>query len=196
MVKIQCKKCNKEPATNLPHLGPLCREHFCEIVESRIRKNIRISYSFDKNDRILTTEPLTEHLVKKIIGSMPAKVINKNINIEKILKKDKKTFDFIKKNKINKIVIPWTADDECCLFLEFFFYSKKIVKVPYVKMFLTATDDEIGLFSKLNKIEWKKNKKDEKISRFIDELDKSYPQTKFSLLKSALMIEGVLNEKG
>ena len=166
---------------------------FCEIIEKRIRKNIRLRYPFSKNDCILAADDLTAYLLNKILKDMPAKVYSRKTNIEQLLKKDKKTSEFIKKNRINKIVIPWTADDECCIFLKSVFSNKPKKKIPYVKFLLTATDDEIGKFAKINRIPWKPNKKDRKILQFIEELNKLYPQTKFSLLKSAIRIEEILS---
>lgn len=191
MVKIKCKKCNKEAVVVLPHLWPLCKKHYCETIGSRIRKNVRINYSFDSSDRILTTDALSDYLIKDILKDMPVKIFSKKISLKRILQKDKKITEFIKKNRINKVVIPWTADDEDCSFLEAVFYKKKKQNLPYVKLLLNTTDREIEFFARLNKIKWKRNKKDKKVSKFIDEMEKLYPQTKFSLLKSALKI----NEK-
>ncbi len=141
------------------------KSKFCKNIEKRIRKDIRINKLFQKNDRIYVKDKLSKLFIDKIIGTLP------------------KTFTNDLK-KANKKVIKYTLDDECNDFLEKLFYNKKKKQVKEIKLLRKITDKEALLFAKYNNIEFRPNKKNKKIKEILDSLEKSYPQTRFSLLKS------------
>ncbi|MBS3097189.1 hypothetical protein J4209_00170 [Candidatus Woesearchaeota archaeon] len=174
MLCIKCKK--KEPCIRLKHLGPLCNNCFCTIIEKRIRKHIRINKIFKKNDNILVIGDLCHYLVKKIIKDLPVKII-----------KTKK----IKRTKGYKVVIPWTLDDETNCFLnEILSKGKtKARESAYIRLLENITDEEALLFSKLKGISFKPKKKNKDIKSILDQLEERYPETKFSLLKSINQIK-------
>ena len=138
---------------------------FCKNIEKRVRKDIRINKLFKKNDRIYVKDKLSRLLIDRIIGTLP-KTFTKDIK------------------KANKKVVKYTLDDECNNFLEKLFYNTKSKKVKEIKLLRVVTDKEALLFAKYNNIEFKPNKKNKKIKEFLDSLEKSYPQTRFSLSKS------------
>ncbi|TKJ17247.1 hypothetical protein CEE44_01805 [Candidatus Woesearchaeota archaeon B3_Woes] len=141
------------------------KSKFFKNIEKRIRKDIRVNKLFQKNDRIYVKDKLSRFFIDKIIGTLP------------------KTFTNDLK-KANKKVIKYTLDDECNDFLEKLFYNKKKKQVKEIKLLRTITDKEALLFSRYNHIKFSPNKKNKKIKELLDSLEKSYPQTRFSLAKS------------
>ena len=183
---MKCKNCNRKADTGLAHLGPLCKGCFCKTVEKRIRRYVRINKIFKKNDRILIDDRLCLFLIKSIIKDLPVNIFfRKNA--------DKR---FIIRNKINKVVVPWTVDDEISLFLEGVF-SGRIErgllkgKGKEIKLLKNITDKEAVLFARFKGIEFKANKKKEDIAEFLNELESKYPETRFSLMKSVEELEGI-----
>jgi hypothetical protein len=141
------------------------KSNFCNRIEKRIRKDIRINKIFTKGDKIYVKDKLSKYLIEKILGTMPKTFVNSP-------------------KKANKVIIKYTLDDECNDFLENFMFGTKKKIVKGIKLLKTITDKDALLFARYNDIDFKVNKKDQKIKEILDELEKSYPQTRFSLLKS------------
>jgi|TARA_B100002003_G_C14142063_1_gene549100 hypothetical protein len=141
------------------------KSNFCSRIEKRIRKNIRINKIFSKGDKIYVKDKLSKYFIDKIIGTMP------------------KTF-VTNPKKATKVIIKYTLDDECNDFLEHFMFGQKRKSVKGIKLLKSITDKEALLFAKYNNIKFTTNKKDKKVTDILDELERSYPQTRFSLLKS------------
>ena len=74
-------------------------------------------------------------------------------------------------------------------------YANKKDKInnEVVKLLINVTDKEAILFSKFKKVNFRVNKKSEDIQFMLDELEKKYPETKFSLIKSVQEMEKILN---
>ena len=103
----------------------------------------------------------------------------------KLFFRAKEDEEFIRKNKINKIVANWTLDDEVTSFLEGVFLNKKRkLGKRYINLLTTITDKEAKLFAKLKKIKFKPNKKNKDIMELIEELSKKHTHAKFSLMKN------------
>lgn len=186
---MKCFKCKKNKAVvDLFYIKNLCKSCFFKIIERRLRKHIRLNKLFKKNDRILIIDNLSFYLVKKIIKDLPVKIFFKEIPVNSL--NNKKIKDYIRNNKINRIVIPWTLDDEISLFLENIFLNKKTrIKKDYIKLLKTVTDKEIILFARLKNIKFRENKKNKEIKEFLDKLEYKHPETKFSLLRSINQLE-------
>lgn len=179
----KCCNCKRKSKSNLRHLGALCDKCFCKIIEKRVRKYVRVNKLFKKNDKIMVTDALCNYLVKSILKGLPVKLFYKKVNVEKL--NDKNIKDFIKKNKINKVVVSWTADDEAQLLLQKVFHDKKEIKDrKIVKLLNPILDDEALLFSKFKKLQFKINKKDKNLKEFIDKVEKVNPGAVFGLMKS------------
>jgi len=186
---MKCSHCKRNNAIlNLKYSGALCKKCFLRLIEARVRKYARLNKIFKKNDRILTIDPLSNFLVKKIIHRLPVKIHNKSVKLDNL----EKIKDYTKKNKINKIIIPWTIDDECCYFLERLFLNKDKKRSKYISLLQVMTDEEALLFAKFNKINFSPNKKNKEIKHIIDSMQKKYPETKFSFVKSIEEMEKVL----
>jgi tRNA(Ile)-lysidine synthase TilS/MesJ len=146
----------------------VCKDCFSKIIEKRIRKRIRLNKLFRKGDRILVSDKLSFYLVKKIIKDLPVKLF---------LEKSKKI-------KVNKLVVKWTLDDKLLDFLESLFFGKKTRKPKQISILDVISDDEAVMFSKINNIKFKPNKKDKNIVGLLNSLEKKYPEMRFSLSKS------------
>jgi tRNA(Ile)-lysidine synthase TilS/MesJ len=138
---------------------------------------------FRKDDRILVIDPLTAFLIQRIVGDLPFKMYTKKYDISQLNSALVKTY--IKKNGINKVIIPWTMDDECCNFLEYLFLGKTASKLKFYSLLLTMTDEEALLLASHNNISFKPLKKNKEIRAILRTLEEKYPETKFSLVKSA-----------
>jgi len=185
---MKCYHCKKKAIVQ--YTQALCRKCFLKLLEARVRKYVRINKFFNKNDIILVIDPLSKFLLKKIIGGLPVKIYYRKI---KILNLDK-IKGYINDKKIKKIVIPWTIDDECCFFLEKLFQNKSIKKNTYISLLQVMTDDEAISFAKFNKIAFSPNKKDQEIKNMLDILEKKYPETKYSFIKSIAETRKILNK--
>ncbi|MBW2992670.1 hypothetical protein KY345_05630 [Candidatus Woesearchaeota archaeon] len=139
-----------------------CHEHGT-VIEKRIRKYVRLNKLFRKNDVIKVKDDISSYFVRKIIKNLPAKIV--------------------KQGKCDKVVSVWTADDE----INGFFMNilgKKVKDEKNVKMFLWVTDEELEKYCKINKIKFKRNKKDKSVIRFVDEISLKFPDSKHKLIKS------------
>tara|TARA_B100001971_G_C18122316_1_gene500135 strand:+ start:277 stop:834 length:558 start_codon:yes stop_codon:yes gene_type:complete len=181
-----CKNCRKAKAeSNLKHLGLLCDRCFSKIFEKRIRKYVRVNKIFRKGDNVLVSDELSNYLIKSITKDLPIKIyFKKNINTKNIINKNKL-------NKKDKIVIPWTLDDEINSFLENLLFNKKNKGVKGVKLLKPVTDDEAKVFAKIKGLSFKENKKGEEVYGFLKVLGDKYPDIKFSLLKSVGVLEKI-----
>ena len=182
-----CSRCHKKPVkARFPAIEPLCENCFCKQMELRIRKDIRINKVFKKDDKILFFDKLSQKVVKGIIKGLPVKSFYKPeflgaaVNTEK----DKELESFVKSNKINKVVVPWTLENEDCSFLEELFFDKERAKNSYIKLFSNVREDEIRLFAKFKGVEFEGIKMNEKLRKLLDDLENKYVDVKFGLRKS------------
>lgn len=192
---MNCTRCNKKSETDFRHLGNLCRKCFFWIIEKRVKKVLKES-KIKKNDKILLLDSLSEYFFKRIM-KMPLTVIKKSKNFFNIKEFDESIFgnkklkEFIKTNKIKKTIIPRNLDNEIVPLLKKHFKNSKIKEnKKFVKLFKNILEDELILFSKLKRIPYKKMKKNDE-KDFLDKIEKRYPGTKFSFLKSMNKLEEI-----
>lgn len=177
---MKCRKCKTQAKANFKQTGPLCENHFIEMIEKRVRKELRTKKLIQKNDKILFINNgskeyfVSNYLLKSIIKNLPVK-----INAKKSSKLN------LISAKHNKIIIPWSLDDEAEEFLEFIFNKNKPKKLSKkaIKMLKNVSDEEIELFAKIKRFKYKKTIKS-KIKHMLDKLENKYPGYKFSLLNS------------
>ena len=174
LIVMKCLHCKKKVAINLSYLPPLCRFCFSHVIEKRIRKHIRINSLFRSGDVVVTNNNLCFYLLKKIIKNPRVKIVKKS------------------SQKKAKIVIPWTTDDEIADFLENLFVNKKRKKTKEIKLLIRITDKEAILFAKNKNINYSPRKKKKQILHMLDKMEKKYPETRFSLLKSVDELEGII----
>lgn len=183
---MKCVKCNKDAEISLPNLNA-CRKCFEKIIEKRVRKEIRINVLIEKNDKLLFIDDgsaeskVSDYLVKKIIKGLPVSCASKKL---KYTLGKKIAGDF------SKAVIPWNTDKEGDYLLSGVFENKKIKFLgnftiggkTYIKPLLHVLHEEAVLFARGKGFEFS----EEKIAPgMLEELEKEYPEIKFSLMKSA-----------
>src|SRR3990167_7457924 len=95
-----------------------CSSCYCRFIEKKVRRFGREGKLFRKGDRIAVVGELCRYFVKSMTSGLPAKIFYIN----------KFNKEFAKKNKVNKIVIPWTMDDEAVNFIDSFMSNKKVEK--------------------------------------------------------------------
>ncbi|MBN2423225.1 hypothetical protein JXB41_08435 [Candidatus Woesearchaeota archaeon] len=196
---MKCLKCNKKSCIKIS-TNYFCKNCFTEVIQKRIRKELRITRVIKKNDKILIIDDgsynskNSVYLLKGTLKNLPCEISIKKSHY-KIGKK-------IKTNA-NKIIIPWNLDDECEYFLYCFFNNKKpkylghykLDKKLYIKLLLNVTDSESRKFADIKKFKYKKQKKEKSlINECLDVLEKEHPETKYSLLRSIEEIKKVYNE--
>ena len=214
---MECYKCNKSAVIDLKYLQPLCNKCFCEVIERRIRKYTRINQAFKRGDRLLIIDELCYNLVKKIIDKLPViispnkvrryrrpqnpekvlwlTIYMKNFTIQEVFKSSEKLKRYVKKNNINKIVIPWTIDDSSAYFLHkvfnnFLLNEKR--KYNLVKLLSGITNTEAQIYSSIKGVPFKPNNLYPDIQIFLDSLEHIYPDTKFGLVKSKEVISKLI----
>jgi hypothetical protein len=165
----ECIHCPKSAETDLPHLHPLCAKCFCVVIEKRIRKYARLNKVFSRGDRIIAVGELNSYLIPRIIKSLPAVIVHR------------KTVP--KKTSRAKIFVNWTLDDETSSFMENIL-TGKTKKSPYHSILKTVSDQELTLFAKYKKIQFRPNQKNPEVQKFLDTLESRHPETMFSLMKS------------
>ncbi|MFH1510635.1 MAG: hypothetical protein ABIF10_03005 [Candidatus Woesearchaeota archaeon] len=173
---MRCLKCNKQAQTGLRHLGRLCKICFCQTIEKRIRKYVRINKVFSKNDRIIAVGPLNQYLIQRIIEGLPAKIIS------------------AKRPGKGKNIILKTADDIACELLQGMLQNRK-TKNQHTSIVRVCTDEELMLFCKYRKISFKPNNKDPDVMKILNTLQKKHPETKFSVAKSEEKMQRLLRSK-
>lgn len=183
---MQCQKCNMESTINFKHLGSLCNICFLKIIEKRAKKALRNKWTFKKDQKILIIEDDTKegkvnaYLAKLITNKFPALVdIKNNINMNKEI------------DNYDIIFIPWSLDNEVEEFLSSVFQNE-ILKSKYeskvIKLLKGLSEEEIEIIAKIKNFNFIEREKSE-IKKFIENIEKRYPGSKFALLKSKEIIE-------
>jgi len=178
-----CFRCGKNSRISLKHIGNMCNGCFLKIIEKRVRKDIRTKKLIRKNDRILMINNSSKEffvsgfLLRKIIKELPASIAirkSKKLNIGQAIAK-----------KYDKIIVPWSLDDETEGFLGYLFNKEKQQKFSKktIKLLKNVSEEEIALFAKIKKFRYRQGKKS-KIKKMLDMLEQRYPGYKFSLLNS------------
>ena len=185
------KKCNKCGKNTVLYHRDFCRPCFQKIIEKRIRKYVRLNKMFSKNDNILVIGDLTEHLLKGILKDLPVNITKKNFASPF----SKQVKDFAKKNKINKIVIPWTLDNEIEYFLDNWTHKKTTYDLfgemkGYVKLFKPVMEEELEKFAKIKRIKFRAAKK----NHLLDKIEKQYPGSKFGMANSIEEMKGIFKQ--
>ena len=173
---MKCLKCSKEATVKYPN-GDLCNDCFIEILTNRIKKDTKNHVQFKKGDKILVFGKLAKIFLEKVVGNIPLEITEAD---------EKYNSDAIKKYfpDFDKVVIPWTADDEAESFYneltsdESEFNKENNVIVKIFKMIL---DKELSMAAKILNMNFEIPSRNSDIER----IQKKYPGSKFGLVKSA-----------
>lgn len=168
---MECFKCKKQALPDVEYAGKkYCRSHFLELMEKRVRKNLRVRelidiqksyYLFDDDS---SEAKITEYFLNKIFrGYLKLKIGNK------------------KSGKEIRIV-PTNLDEQSIIFLNFFMENKNEKKRKEIMPLEVIQQKEIQILCEILKIFFvPRVKKD-----ILEELEKKYPGTKFSLFQSRM----------
>ncbi|MBT7902443.1 hypothetical protein HN587_01170 [Candidatus Woesearchaeota archaeon] len=192
----KCSICEKKPFQQLDDKN-LCKKCFVSILERKIKKSTRNSNKLQKETKVLLFDSISEHIIKDVI-KLPLNITIKKLSFFKIkslkeINKNTQLKEFIKKNEIQKVIIPWTQDDEVELFLSNWFEDKKNeLPQKFVKLFLPISDVALNTYCKLKEIQFTPTKRKE-LSKRIDLFEKKYPGTKNSITKSSIIFSDIIN---
>ncbi len=145
---MKCLKCPK--TGKISHFnGFFCPICYIDMINHRIKKDLRKGSCLSMNDRVLVHGKLAEFFLKKAVENLP-------IIIKQASEKHQKGF--------NKAVIQWSSDDEANLFLDELtcknpVFEKLGCNDKIIKIFRTISDKELEKAAKILKIKFKPNKK-------------------------------------
>lgn len=175
---MKCHKCKKSGVARSDEKY-FCKNHFVNLVEKRVRKEIRVNKLINKNDKVLIVDDgtdkaaVTKYLIEKIIRDPTVKIKTGA---------QKRVLDF------DKIIIPWNLDDEAISYLKSMFEQKEhkfLHQKNVIKPLVGITNEEVSSFAKLKGLKYMGGKVFEKdIQLMIDNMEEKYAGTKFSILKT------------
>ena len=141
-------------------------------IEKRVRKNIRINKLIQRNDKLLVIGDIPKLFLERIIKDPTIKMFfRKSINK-----------DFIKKNKIKKIITDYCLDDKIHDRLESFLdNSQKKKPLNYVNVFNVILAEDMLEIAKINNLSFVREKNE--INLFLDKLEEKHKGSKYSFAK-------------
>lgn len=205
-----CKQCEKNPVYEFTNKRKLCRSCFIRYFQKKVLYIIRkfnlikqkdvVGYKNEKDFRGVVLEDILKRFADKwMIGLVELRSQTRNINKQLIQKSCLITSDQFrakrgKLKKPNKIAIASTIDLEADKIIHTLIQGgikelKKVAPVErkIIKPLYLFLDREVLLYAQLKRLEFKKIKpKKDKISKFIDELEKKHPEIKRAIVKSYL----------
>lgn len=181
---MKCLKCNNEASIPYPN-GDLCSDCYIELLVNRIKKDVRTQAPFKKDEKVLVFGKLTKIFLDKIIENLPLKIEESKSKYSKdVLNKDFKEYD--------KIVLPWTSDDEAEMFYSEMTSNKpdfnKMGHSKFIKLFKSVLERELITASKILNIEFEPQER----NKDLEKINKKYPSAKYGLVKSSEEIKKAL----
>ena len=170
---MKCAKCTNEATIKYPN-GDLCNSCFMDMLYKRVEKELR-QHPFKKGESVLIVGELASHFIDHVNKIELFKVFAEESN-------ENEDYD--------KIVIPWTADDEADNFYEELTSNKPNLKEnnKTIKLFKSILDKELAEAAKILKIEFTPKKRNSDVEK----INKKYPTAKFGLVKSSEEIKKAL----
>jgi hypothetical protein len=180
---MKCYLCSKTAKIKQQKGRAVCNECFVRLIEKRIRKYTRLNKIFRLGDKVLVRGDLSRYFIESIAKNLPIRSYFNG-------RGDK---NFIKKNKINKVIVEFTIDDQVNLFLESLFGNKSMKSIKSnISLLKVITDKEAKLFAKIKKLKFKENKKNKNVQKFLDEMEKRDPGAKYRILKNINILKAIL----
>jgi hypothetical protein len=192
MACIKCKR--NRVGIRFAHLpGEVCAECFAEIVEKRVRRDVRIGRLFSDAKKILVLDEGSENAA---VCSYFVKALNEYSDVEFISKKisslsklsGKEIAGLCRKLKADRVVLPWNGSQESEFLLKSMIlkggYEKEDKRV--IKLLKHLSQREVEMFAKINGLRYKARSGhyDADIGSFLDKLEKESPDIRFALVKS------------
>jgi len=181
---MKCFRCKKTSEFRLDNKYS-CKRCFCDVIEKRVRKELRINKLLVKNDKVLILDDsspgssVVKYLINNIIKDPTIKIDMKKVNkIE--LSGDYKDYD--------KVIVPFVMDDEIVSYLDSYFNNNNKSKEKedkFVMPLIVLRSDEVLNFAETKKLVFKKSKRsNDDIKKMVDNLEKKYPGTYNSIFKT------------
>jgi len=178
---MKCIKCSKTAKIGLKHLGgSMCPSCFAEVIEKRVRKSLRDNKWLKPADKAVYIDDGTLqaktgiYLIHTIFKNQPFNFSFKKGAIKSAARLSK---------GYDKVLVPWSMDDEVEQYLDALFNAKKVPKTRHIKLLINVSDEEIALFAEIKKIKGRPKKKSS-LGKALDALEKRYPGSKFGLLRA------------
>ncbi len=168
---MKCFKCKKETELEIHHLGIICSFCFEEVIEKRVRKEIKDFGWLKKDDLVVILNDgspeaaMSEYLIKTVVKGLP-------FTVEK-----KKDLQDIPLNA--KIVLPWSAEKESNDTLLNLFNNKLEVNNKFLKLLQSISEEEIDAFCKIKNLSGTRKPAKDLLAKF----EKRYPGTRVAFLK-------------
>ncbi|RLE38900.1 hypothetical protein DRJ17_02605 [Candidatus Woesearchaeota archaeon] len=176
-----CRKCGKRKATVNISSNPYCQGCFLKVVDKRIRKTLRVDYNVKIRNTIML---LDDNSAGAIVLKNVLDNALRNYNF-KVLKRINKSY--------NKIVIPATLEDYVSDYLGAVFRGKGWKKnKKEIFPLRNVLDAEAEKYCMIKKLKFSKKERDKymlDIIKMLDNIEKSYPGVKFSMMKSIMVME-------
>jgi hypothetical protein len=160
--------CGKPSETDFKHLGSLCDACFKDVIYRRCRKALKDSGWLERGQKVhlAVSESLQgrvlETLFKQVVKGLPLEYTAESPEV---------------------VVVGKTADDEAEEFLDDLFSGNINAKSRAINLFSNISEKEIQKFCEFEGIKGSLLPKSE-LRKQLDELEKKYPGTFFSLQKS------------
>lgn len=170
---MKCEKCSRKTLVPLKIAGKqYCKKHFEELMEKRIRKHLRIRQKLNTNNTYTIESANKEN--KELMKIYLESIFNGRLKIKNV-----------KNTEEDKIITTETADEIAKNFLDEFTDDKKHKEDKKIKPFQHLTNKELDELKKIHKIKIKKNNHKLKEKQdVLHELEKKYPGTIFSTIRT------------
>lgn len=179
---MSCLKCNRE--TN----NEFCDGCFKEVIEKRLKKDWR-QHKIQPHATILVMDTLSKEYLPKMVSTLQVLVYKpqRYFGIDQWslqVLHNKKLQNFLKKQKIDYIILPLVMDTLIEQFLEFLFLNKRypMYHTKFIFMFRSLTNEEFKRLITLKNI--KIAHAPQQFQQQIDTMEQQYPGTKFGMYKS------------
>jgi len=174
-----CKLCETHPVYEFTNQRKVCKTCFIHWFEKKVLYTIR-KFEMIKPGDAIGYENQSDF--RSVVLEEILKSFSKKANIKLVKLPSKK--------KINKIAIPSTIDSESDKIVKELINGKaknldkaKPVYKNFIKPLYLFLDKEVLLYAELKQLKFSKQKKDkDKISEFINDLEKKHPEIKWAII--------------
>ncbi len=180
---MKCINCKNRGNIRIQTGIGMYRSCFLKIAEKRVRKEVRTKKIFRKNDSIIVLDnksckaKVTASILKSILKDLPVRIKI----VSTLAEADEKAG--------NKIVVPWSLDDENRELIERIFFDKKpSEKNNTIKLLKDLSDEEIRMIAEIKKLKceekFEEKAENDLIKNKLEEFHQKYPATRFALAKT------------
>ncbi len=177
-----CKQCNLKPVYEFTNKKKLCKRCFIKYFQKKFLYTIKKFKMIKKGDIIVYKDnnDVKNVVLKEMLRLLECRGIIKLINSNN--------------NRINRIALTDNIDSESYYTINILIKNnasklkelspgdKKMIKPLYL-----LTDEEVILYAKLKNLKFKEKKiQKDKISSFVDDLEKKHPEIKRAIVNSYL----------